>query len=70
MWLTGGARQFGQNGQKLHENYKIGIFGSKTVGGGEDMGGQGNFQVDGGFLSPPTRGNPIVGLVGVELGTF
>ena len=30
--LVGG--QFGQNGQKLHENYKIGIFESKQWGGG------------------------------------
>ena len=27
--------QFGQNGQKLHESDKIGIFGSKKWGGGE-----------------------------------
>ena len=26
--------QFGQNGQKMHENDKIGIFGSKQFGGG------------------------------------
>ena len=31
--------QFGQNGQKLHENDKIGIFGSKQWEGG--MGGVG-----------------------------
>ena len=31
MGLTGGG-QFGQNGQKLHENDKIHIFGSKQWG--------------------------------------
>ena len=31
MGLTGGG-QFGQNGQKLHENDKIHIFGSKQCG--------------------------------------
>ena len=31
-WDGGGA--FGQNGQKLHENYKTGIFGSKQWGVG------------------------------------
>ena len=37
MGLTSGGGQFGQNGQKLHENDKIGIFGSKQWGGhGED----------------------------------
>ena len=31
--------QFGQNGQKLHENYKIGILGCQNRGGGGwDMG--------------------------------
>ena len=33
--------QFGQNGQKLHENDKFGIFGSKQWGGG--MGGTSQF---------------------------
>ena len=37
MGSTGGG-QFGQNNQKLHENYKIGIFWVKTVAG--DLGGQ------------------------------
>ena len=27
--LVGGGEQFGQNGQKLHENYENGILGSK-----------------------------------------
>ena len=31
------GEQFGQNGQKLHENYKINILGSKQTGG---VGGQ------------------------------
>ena len=39
MGSTGGE-QFGQNDQKLHENYKIGIFWVKTVAG--DLGGQTN----------------------------
>ena len=56
---TSGGGQFGQNGQKQHENYKIGIFGSKKWGGG----GWGTSQ----FFwywgeippsPPPTRGNP------------
>ena len=48
--LVGG--QFWQNGQKLHENYKIGIFGSKQWG---DMEGQANFSGSGrgSPLSPP-----------------
>ena len=37
MGSTGGGGQFGQNGQKLCENDKICIFGSKQWG--EDMGG-------------------------------
>ena len=53
--LVGG--QFGQNGQKLHENDKIGIFGSKQWGGGQD-----NFSGSGGASPPvpppPTRENP------------
>ena len=49
--------QFGQNGQKLHENDKISIFGSKQLGG---MRGQANFSGSGGIPPPvpPTRGNP------------
>ena len=31
-WSRLVGRQFGQNGQKLHENSKIGIFGSKQWG--------------------------------------
>ena len=58
MGSTGGG-QFGENGQKLHENDKIGIFWSKQWG---DMGGQANFSGSGGggspHLSPPTWGNP------------
>ena len=46
----GGGSQFGQNGQKLHENYKISIFWSKQSG---DMGMQANFLRSG--------GNPAVG---------
>ena len=44
--------QFGQNGQKLHENDKISIFGSKQLGG---MRGQANFSGSGGIppQSPP-----------------
>ena len=33
--------QFGQSGQKLHENFKIGLFGPKKGEG--DMGGLANF---------------------------
>ena len=43
--------QFGQNGQKLHENYKISTFGSKQWGGGHE-GGQANFSGSGG--DPPS----------------
>ena len=39
MGSTGGG-QFGQNGQKLRENYKIGILGSNS---GKEMGGSANF---------------------------
>ena len=46
--LVGGG-QFGQNGQKLHENDKIGILGSKQWGGGH-RGGQANFSGSGGDL--------------------
>ena len=48
MGSTGGG-QFGQNDQKMHENYKISIFGSKQWGGGM-RGDQAN------FLN--SRGNP------------
>ena len=51
--------QFGQNCQKLHENYKSGIFGSKQWG--ETWGEQANFSGMGGGAIPPvppTRGNP------------
>ena len=56
MGSTGGGGQFGQNGQKLCENDKICIFGSKQWG--EDMGGgQANFSAsERGFpQSPPLR---------------
>ena len=53
--LVGG--QFGQNGQKLHGNYKIGIFGSKKWG---DTRGQANFSGSGRIpQSPPARGNSV-----------
>ena len=49
MGSTGGG-QFGQNSQKLHENDKIDIFGSKQWG---DMGGgQANFSGSGGGFPP------------------
>ena len=57
--LVGG--QFGQNGQKLHENDKIDIFGSKQWGGG-----QANFLGSGGIppsplpSPPPYKGKPQV----------
>ena len=41
----GGGRQFGQNGQKLHENYKVEIFGSKQWRLCGTLGGKANFQV-------------------------
>ena len=34
--------QFGQNGHKLHKNYKIGVFGSKKCRGEGTWGGQDN----------------------------
>ena len=43
---TSGGGRFGQYVQKLHENYKINIFGAKQWG---DMGGQNNFLDSGGF---------------------
>ena len=53
------GRQFGQIGQKLHENYKIGISGSKQWG---NMGvDKPIFRVVWGIPPvppPPTRGNP------------
>ena len=45
-------KQFEQNGQKLHENYKINIFWGKAV---EDMRGQV------GVTSLPTRLPPLLG---------
>ena len=38
MGLTGSGRQFGQNGQKLHDNLKINIFGSKQWGTSQFLG--------------------------------
>ena len=52
MGSTCGA-QFGQNGQKLHENYKIIVFGAKQWGG---YGMATNFLGIGGRSLP--RGNP------------
>ena len=51
---SAGWGEFGQNGQKLHENYKISIFGSKQRGG-DGHGGQANFLIIGGGSpqSPP-----------------
>ena len=51
MGLTGGG-QLGQNGQKLHENYKIVILGSKKWGAWQ---GQANFLGSGGI--PPSPHN-------------
>ena len=56
--LTSGRGSFGQNGQKLHENYKINIFGAKqwwNMGGDKPI-----FWLVRGDppSSPPTRGNP------------
>ena len=52
-----GGWQFGINGQKLHENEKIGTFWSKQWG---DMGGQANFLASVGNAPtlPPTKENP------------
>ena len=60
MGSTGGRRegQFGQNGQKLHENNKISIFGSKQWRGGRGGGGT-FFRVVGGIPPiPPHSGKP------------
>ena len=59
MGWTGGV----QYGQKLHENDKMSIFGSKQWGQGSGEGGHTNFLAIGGdssspLPSPPTRGNP------------
>ena len=49
--------QFGQNGQKLHENYKIDIMGSKQWGG--TWGDKSIFQVVRNIPPvPPTMGYP------------
>ena len=50
----GGRGQFGQNGQKLHENYKSAFLGQNSGGGASQ------FQVVGAGIphSPLTRGNP------------
>ena len=48
--LVGQGGQFGQNGQKLHENDKFGILGSKQWGG--TWGGQPNVSGSGG--DPPS----------------
>ena len=61
MGSTGGGGQFGQNGQKLYENYKISILGSKQRG---DMGGKPSFRVVGG--DPPQ--SPPVPPLGETLG--
>ena len=52
-WKIEGG-QFWQNGQELHENYKLGVFGSKKWGE-EGTVGQAKFSDSwGGFLlSPP-----------------
>ena len=56
--LRGGGGQLGQNGQKLNENYKIDIFGSKHWGGGGHGGDKSIFGVVGVIPSVfPTRGN-------------
>ena len=49
--LVGG--QFGQNGQKLHKNDKIGIFGSKHWGGDKPI-----FRVVAGGI-PPSPSSPL-----------
>ena len=51
IWLVGG--HFGQNWQKLNENYKINIFMAKQWG---DMGGQVNFSGSGGI---PSQSHPL-----------
>ena len=48
------SRQFGQNGQTLHENYKINIFGTKHWG---KMEGQANVLVSRGV---PHSGKPCI----------
>ena len=53
----------GQYGQKLHENDKMSIFGSKQWGQGSGAGGHTDFLAIGGIPpaplpSPPNRGNP------------
>ena len=55
MGLVCGGGQFGQNGQKLHEDYKINIFGEKQW----EAWGQANFSVSWGRDPPsfPTRRN-------------
>ena len=56
-WLVEGEGQFGQNCQKLHENYIIIIFWAKQWG---DMGGgKAIFQVVGGYSSPLQLGETL-----------
>ena len=55
--LTGGG-QFGLNGQKLHENEKISIFGSKQWG---TWGREANFLASrGDLLSPQQIGETLI----------
>ena len=54
-----GGEQFGQNGKKLHENYKINMFGVKQWGEGGGHGRSSQIFSDGGHplqSPPPTRG--------------
>ena len=65
--LVGGGG-FGQNGQKLHENYKINILGAKQWG---DMEGQANFLVSGGDPpSPPPLEETLMCVGGVTRAMF
>lgn len=60
----GWGGQFGQNSQKLCENYKNDIFGGKQCRGSWE-GGQTNFLSIGESppQSLPTRGNPVISLL-------
>ena len=69
MGSTGGGGHFGQNGQKLHENDKIGIFGSKQSGGHGR--GEANFSGSGGDPpSPPPLGETLSGEITLQTTTI
>ena len=64
---TGGGGRFRQTGRKLHENYKIVVFGSKHWG---NMGGQANFWGSGGIPQFPLLGETLASLFHIKKKKF